>query len=208
MMKVWDLSTRLYHWVQALLFMALMASGLSGNGPHVQLGLALMTLLIWRVVWGCFGSETSRFRQFIRSPKSVFTYLKGLEEAKPGHNPAGGWMVVTLLVALAMQCISGLALAGFLDGLPYADVWLSDALFSLLEDVHLAMVNILPALVAVHVLAILFYKLRSKPLTWAMVTGKQAGASFSQNVSFVSQWRALLVLVFAASVTIAIVALS
>lgn len=75
-MKIWDLATRLYHWVQALLFIALMASGLSGNGPHVQLGLALFTLLLWRLTWGVIGSETSLFRQFLRSPKGVIKKLK------------------------------------------------------------------------------------------------------------------------------------
>ncbi|MDN3617600.1 cytochrome b/b6 domain-containing protein [Vibrio gallaecicus] len=204
-MKVWDLSTRLYHWMQAALFIALMASGLSGNGPHVQLGLALMTLLIWRFIWGWVGSETSRFQHFIRPPKSVVRYLQGKEEAKAGHNPAGGWMVVTLLSALAIQCVSGLALAGLLDNLPFADIWLTDPVFSILENIHLTMIKVLPALVGVHVLAVLFYKLRSKPLTWAMISGVQGRIKFEGTVNFVSQWRALLAFVFAASITVIIV---
>ncbi|MGF1709714.1 cytochrome b/b6 domain-containing protein [Vibrio kagoshimensis] len=204
-MKVWDLSTRLYHWMQAALFIALMASGLSGNGPHVQLGLALMTLLIWRFIWGWVGSETSRFQHFIRPPKSVVRYLQGKEEAKAGHNPAGGWMVVTLLSALTIQCVSGLALAGLLDNLPFADIWLTDLVFSILESIHLTMIKVLPALVGVHVLAVLFYKLRSKPLTWAMISGVQGRIKFEGTVNFVSQWRALLAFVFAASITVIIV---
>ena len=207
-MKVWDLSTRLYHWAQAGLFVALMASGFSGNGPHVQLGLAMMTLIVWRIVWGFVGSETSRFRQFLRSPKRVFNYLLGREPSRPGHNPAGGWMVLTLLCVLLVQCISGMALAGLLDNLPYAEVWLTDSVFSLLESAHLLLANLLPALVALHVGAIVFYKLRSKPLTWAMVTGKQTFLNQSGSVLLVSQWRALLVLVVATSVTMAIVAFS
>ena len=204
-MKVWDLSTRLYHWMQAALFIALMASGLSGNGPHVQLGLALMTLLIWRFIWGWVGSETSRFQHFIRPPKSVVRYLQGKEKAKAGHNPAGGWMVVTLLSALTIQCVSGLALAGLLDNLPFADIWLTDLVFSILESIHLTMIKVLPALVVVHVLAVLFYKLRSKPLTWAMISGVQGRIKFEGTVNFVSQWRALLAFVFAASITVIIV---
>jgi len=207
-MKIWDLSTRLYHWLQAGLFIALMASGLSGNGPHVQLGLVLTTLILWRLIWGGVGSETSRFKQFLSSPKSVVRYLFAKEEARPGHNPAGGWMVLTLISAILIQCISGMALAGLLDGLPFAGIWLTDAVFSLLESIHLAMVNILPALVAIHIFAVLIYKLRAKPLTWAMVTGRQTKISYSENPTFVSQWKALFVLVVSASVTIAIVALS
>lgn len=207
-MKIWDLSTRVYHWTQAGLFIALMASGFSGNGPHIQLGLAMTTLVVWRLIWGFVGSETSRFQQFLRSPITVFRYLVGKERAKPGHNPAGGWMVITLISALLIQCISGLAMAGMLDGLPYADIWLTDGLFSLLESAHIVLVRLLPVLVSLHVIAILFYKLRAKPLTWAMVTGKQVKHSFTSRVVFASQWRALFVLVVSASVTIAIVALS
>ncbi|WKY56920.1 cytochrome b/b6 domain-containing protein [Vibrio sp. SNU_ST1] len=207
-MKIWDLSTRLYHWTQAALFMGLMASGISGNGPHVQLGLALMTLIVWRLVWGWVGSDTSRFRQFVRSPKSVVRYLLGKEKEKPGHNPAGGWMVVILLSALTIQCISGLALAGLLDHLPYANIWLNDSVFSLLENIHLTMVKVLPTLVAVHVLAVLFYKLRLKPLTWAMVTGFQTKIELNGSVAFVSQWRALGVLAVAAMLTVMLAVLA
>ena len=207
-MKIWDLSTRLYHWTQAALFMGLMASGISGNGPHVQLGLALMTLIVWRLVWGWVGSETSRFRQFLRPPKSVVRYLLGKEKEKPGHNPAGGWMVITLLSALTIQCVSGLALAGLLDHLPYANIWLNDSVFSLLENIHLTMIKVLPTLIAVHVLAVLFYKLRSKPLTWAMVTGFQRKIELNGSVTFVSQWRALGVLALAALLIIMLTVLA
>ncbi|WP_028023265.1 cytochrome b/b6 domain-containing protein [Enterovibrio calviensis] len=207
-MKVWDLSTRLYHWAQALLFVALTLSGFSGNGPHVQLGLAITTLIIWRMIWGFVGSETSRFKQFVRSPKHVVNYLKGREKIKPGHNPAGGWMVISLVFALFLQCISGLALTGFFDALPYADLVLTDTVFYWLEVVHVQLAHLLPALVFVHVGAILVYKFRSKPLTWAMVTGRQKHLSASQAVIFVSQWRALLMLVLATSVTMGIVALA
>lgn len=156
-MKIWDLATRLYHWAQALLFIALMASGLSGNGPHVQLGLALFTLLLWRLTWGVIGSETSLFRQFLRSPKGVITYLKGKSAATVGHNPAGGWMVATLLTTLLLQCISGMALGGLFDTWPYSDVLLNDNVFAGLEWLHLTLADLLPLLIALHVGAILFY---------------------------------------------------
>ena len=117
-------------------------------------------------------------------------------------------MVVTLLLALVLQCVSGLALAGFLDHLPYANVWLNDSVFSVLENVHLAMIKVLPTLVGVHVFAVLFYKLRSKPLTWAMITGFQTQIQFNGSVAFVSQWRALFVLALAAMFTVILVALA
>ncbi|CAH1565872.1 cytochrome b/b6 domain-containing protein [Vibrio rotiferianus] len=213
-MKIWDLATRLYHWAQALLFIALMASGLSGNGPHVQLGLALFTLLLWRLTWGVIGSETSLFRQFLRSPKDVITYLKGKSAATVGHNPAGGWMVAALLTTLLLQCISGMALGGLFDTWPYSDVWLNDNVFAGLEWLHLTLADLLPLLIALHVGAILFYKLRGKPLLKAMITGKQTQMNkqaliTEQKIVYLApQSRALGVLVAATLVTMAIVALS
>lgn len=213
-MKIWDLATRLYHWAQALLSIALMASGLSGNGPHVQLGLALFTLLLWRLTWGFIGSETSLFRQFLRSPKGVITYLKGKSAATVGHNPAGGWMVATLLTTLLLQCISGMALGGLFDTWPYSDVWLNDNVFVGIEWLHLTLADLLPLLIALHVGAILFYKLRGKPLLKAMITGKQTQMNkqaliTEQKIVYLApQSRALGVLVAATLVTMAIVALS
>lgn len=207
-MKVWDLATRVYHWLQAMLFIGLMASGFSGSGPHIQLGLALFTLLIWRLIWGLVGSETSRFKQFLGSPKAVLRYLLGNEPMKPGHNPAGGWMVVVMISALLLQCISGLALAGMLDNLPFSELWLTDTVFAALESMHLGLVNVLPALIGLHVAAIVYYKLRSKPLTWAMISGVQKNSHAQVGLFFASHRRALGVLVVATSVTMAIVALS
>ena len=87
-------------------------------------------------------------------------------------------------------------------------VWLTVGLFNLLEVVHLTLVNVLPVLIALHVGAIIVYKLRAKPLTWAMVTGVQKGVSQYPTLLFVSQLRALLVLVIATSVTMTIIAFS
>lgn len=207
-MKVWDLSTRLYHWLQAILFFALIASGFISNGYHIQLGLILFTLLIWRIIWGIIGSQTSRFSQFVGSPTTVLRYLSRKEIAKPGHNPAGAWMVVTMIAMLFLQCLSGLALAGLLDNLPYAEHWLTDSLFSAFETLHLTLVNVLPLLVVIHIVAIFIYKLRHQPLIMAMITGIQKQASPPDTPYFVSQWRALTVLVASVLVTIAIVALA
>lgn len=198
-MKVWDLSTRLYHWVQAVLLVLLVITGNTGDGPHVDLGIALVVLVLWRICWGFWGSETSRFRQFVGSPLHLLKYLTGKVKAGVGHNPAGGWMVLVMLLALLAQCISGFALAGFFDNLPYADIWLSDAVFDALEQVHVVGVDLLQILVAIHLSAIFIYKLRRKPLVWAMVTGRQKEAS-NKAPYMVSQWRAFLLVVFILSV--------
>ena len=96
-MKVWDLPTRLYHWLQFALIIGLFVTGYQGVGVHVSLGLGLVTLLIWRVSWGVIGSDTSRFSYFVQSPKTVLRYFSEQNQEKPGHNPAGGWMVILML---------------------------------------------------------------------------------------------------------------
>ncbi|QUM88618.1 cytochrome b/b6 domain-containing protein [Moritella sp. 36] len=206
-MKIWDLPTRLYHWLQSVLFMALIITGYNGEGPHIQLGLGLLTLIIWRMTWGIIGSETSRFKQFVRSPKVIWQYLHGLKVESIGHNPAGGWMVISLLLCLLLQCISGLVLAGFADNLPLAELWLTDWLFDVFSFIHNLLFYILPLLIFIHVGAIIGYKLCNKPLVLAMVTGYQAKC-VALSVRFESNLKALLVLIVAVLVTIAIVALS
>ncbi len=170
-MKVWDLSTRLYHWIQVVLFIALIITGQSGEGPHVLLGLTLITLLLWRIVWGIIGSHTSRFSTFVTSPKKVIGYLKGKNNYHTGHNPAGGYMVVLLLFTLLLQTISGLAISGMLDSLPYSSVWLNDDIFDLSVIVHTFVSDLLLFLVGIHILAVLIYEWKGNRLTKAMITG-------------------------------------
>lgn len=201
-MKIWDLPTRLYHWAQALLFLGLLITGNSGEGPHIPLGL---TLLIWRIIWGWIGSQTSRFAQFIKPPRDVVRYFHGEITEKAGHNPAGGWMVILMLSTLFIQCLSGAILAGLLDNISILGELLTDSVVGSVAVVHGIVARLLPILVAIHLLAILIYKLRAKPLVWAMVTGyrkeKQGNLPY-----FESNKRALLVLLASSLVTIAIIA--
>lgn len=206
--KVWDAATRLYHWAQAVLFVALLASGNSGNGPHIELGITLLILVVWRLIWGFVGSETSRFATFTHSPAVTWRYITGKVKAQFGHNPLGAWMVITLVGSLLIQCISGLALVGLLDGLPLAEWWLTDDVFALFESLHVVLATVLPALVGLHLVAILVYKLRGKALVKAMITGFTQPTGIAAQPQFASQGYAFLVLVVAALVTMATIAFS
>ncbi|WP_192890309.1 cytochrome b/b6 domain-containing protein [Vibrio bathopelagicus] len=213
-MKIWDLPTRLYHWLQAALFIGLAVSGFSGNGPHIYLGLALFSLILWRLTWGMIGSDTSRFSQFVSSPRSAWQYLRGRVQPKPGHNPLGAWMVVGMITTLFVQCMTGLAIAGFFDTLPYSEMIITDDVFDLFATLHAITARMLIAFVVLHLLAILTYKLRSKPLVLAMITGKQnqslSTAHFGNGtqLAFSSNRKALLVLIASVLVTMAIVVMS
>lgn len=117
-------------------------------------------------------------------------------------------MVSTLLTMLIVQCLSGLALAGWFDNFSFLEGVLDDTFYSIVESVHLLVANTLVGLVALHLAAILIYKLRKKSLVLAMITGKQGyQASVKPDaLEFASNLKALVLFVAALSVTIAIVA--
>lgn len=193
MTKVWDSPTRIYHWVQACLFTALCVTGFVGEGPHATLGIALSVLLIWRLIWGFVGSQTSRFRHFIASPSSVVKYLSGKHKHDGvGHNPAGGLMVLVMLSLLLFQCFIGLSQAGYFDEYISEDSWLYD--IDLLANLHLYGAYLLIGLVGLHLMAIVVYTLRGQPLIKAMVTGRRA-VSNASGVFFRSTARAGVLLV-------------
>lgn len=171
---VWDGPTRLFHW---LLVGLIGFSWWSAENHHMdwhyKSGLAVVGLLVFRLLWGLFGTSTARFRQFLKGPRAVWLYLRGGASAAIGHNPLGGWSVVALLLSLATQVGSGLITVD-VDGLE------SGPLSHLVSfdqgrnaaSIHDASFNVLLALTAVHVLAIVYYLVvKRRNLTSAMIVG-------------------------------------
>lgn len=176
--KVWDLPTRLFHW-SLVLSVAFMWFSAEEGGDwlvwHLRCGLFILALLVFRVCWGLWGSDTARFAQFVK-PAQIGRYLSGRlnENEQPGHNPLGALMVLALLGALFFQVGTGLFAAdgntftnpGYLNSLVSEDS--GDAIRSL----HMQFFNVLLALVAVHVFTIFFYKIFKKHnLITPMITG-------------------------------------
>lgn len=109
--RVWDLPTRLFHWALVLCVIGLVATGYKGAMDwHARLGYAVLTLLLFRIVWGVVGGHWSRFATFFYSPGSVVAYLRG--NAHPdhlvGHNPLGAGSVFAMLLVLLAQVGTGL----------------------------------------------------------------------------------------------------
>src|SRR5208282_4696133 len=95
--RVWDLPVRLFHWLVVALVAAAYATWrLNWMGWHAGVGDALLALVLWRLLWGCFGSDTARFSRFLASPRATLHHLAHIRRREPdreaGHNPAGGWM--------------------------------------------------------------------------------------------------------------------
>src|ERR1041384_7437303 len=97
--QVWDLPVRLFHWAIVLLVPALWWTAENERlDLHITLGTAMLALVLFRLLWGIFGSSTARFAGFVRGPFGVMRYLSGRERGGIGHNPLGGWSVLAMLL--------------------------------------------------------------------------------------------------------------
>jgi cytochrome b len=174
--RVWDVPTRLVHWLIVLLVAASWWTGDTGRMDlHRYSGYLLLGLVSFRVYWGLFGSSTARFRQFVRGPRVVWSYLRGRWETLPGHNPLGALSAVVLLALLAAQIALGL-FAVDVDGIESGPLsnHVSFATGRACAKLHHQLFDVLLVLIVVHVLAVSFYVLVKKQnLIAAMFTGKR-----------------------------------
>ncbi|MDR0996062.1 MAG: cytochrome b/b6 domain-containing protein [Zoogloeaceae bacterium] len=172
--KVWDLPTRLFHWLLVVAMAGLFFTGLEGGGWiewHGKIGLAVIGLVVFRIVWGFCGSTYARFFQFFPTPKGILAYLKGQWHGE-GHNPLGALSVFALLTLSLLQAGTGLftddqiAFTG-----PFAKLIDSDLSVSI-TGIHKQLAWVLLAFVGLHVLSIVFYRVVQKHnLLTAMITG-------------------------------------
>lgn len=162
---VWDLPTRLFHWMLAASFFGAYVVSESERWIvlHAMLGYTAIGLIVFRLLWGIVGTRYARFTGFAWSPRAVAEYLKSLVSRRPqhyvGHNPAASWAIVALLALVAVTALSGWAVLNEVGG-----EWL--------EDVHEAAANATLALVAFHVAAVFVSSvLHRENLVLAMVSG-------------------------------------
>jgi len=172
---VWDLPVRLFHWLLAALILFSWWSVKNHHTDwHIWSGCGILTLLIFRLLWGFVGSSTARWASFVRGPRALRDYLRG-QWSGTGHTPLGGLSIVALLAAVAIQASLGL-FAQDEDGIylgPLSMLVSSDT-SDRVRDLHERWFNILLALIVLHVAAILFYRFRGRHLTKSMITGKAA----------------------------------
>ncbi len=166
---VWDWPTRIGHWLMAATFLVAYVTGDSEEWRliHVMAGGALAGLVLFRLLWGLFGTRHARFASFIRSPLAAASYLFGLARGQAphytGHNPAGGWAIVLLLALGLLAALTGWPLYQDLGG-----EWL--------EEVHEGVVNGMLLVVGVHLAGVAVGSLAHREnLPRAMVTGYKSG---------------------------------
>ena len=175
--RVWDLPTRVFHWVLALCTVGLIITGSVGGNAmvwHFRIGLTVLALLLFRLVWGLVGGRWSRFAAFIYSPRSLINYLKGKgnPEHSVGHSPPGAGSVFALLAILLAQVGSGLISDDEISSAGPLVRFVSGATTNLATNYHKNIGKwIILALVVLHIAAIVFYLIRKQNLIKPMLHG-------------------------------------
>jgi len=220
---VWDIPTRLFHWLLVSLVALLWVSGefggldISGTLPglgqfyysnmdiHALAGQGVFVLIIFRLFWGIWGSTTSRFSHFAYRPKAILNeailLLKGQTPETTGHNPLGGLMVIVLIAVLLAQSLSGLfASDDLFYEAPLAGLVSSDN-SKTITGWHHDLFGVLQALIILHIAAVFYYLIRGKNLIKAMITGRNPAVD-NQKLSIKPLWLGAVSLILAATVLV------
>lgn len=174
-MKVWDLPLRLFHWMLAIAVTgALVTVSLGGNWMlwHERFGLAVLGLLVFRLVWGFIGSTHARFVSFFPTPGRLLAHFRGRWHG-PGHTPLGALSVLAMLALFGFQAVSGLFAT---DDIAFSGPLarqVSSAVSSDMSRWHRWTEELIYLLIALHLAAILIYRLRGKRLVAAMLHGRK-----------------------------------
>ncbi len=203
---VWDVPIRLFHWIVAALVAAAYATWrLNWMDWHARIGDALLALLVFRLLWGFFGSDTARFSRFLASPRAVMRYLTHWFRREPdrqvGHNPAGGWVVALLLALLLAETLTGLYVANDIaDEGPLTEI-VPARVANTISAAHAILWDVLLAMIALHVLAIAAYAVaKGQNLLLPMITGTKALPASVAAPRMESQARAAFLLAGGAAV--------
>ncbi len=175
--RVWDLPTRVFHWSLVLCIVGLVITGnVGGNAMawHFRIGLTVLALLLFRLVWGLVGGRWSRFAAFFYSPSSIINDLlgRGKPEHSVGHTPSGSISVFALLAILLAQVASGLVSDDEISNAGPLTRFVSTATVNLATHYHSNIGKwIILVLVLLHIGAIVFYLRRKQNLIRPMLHG-------------------------------------
>jgi cytochrome b len=175
--QVWDIAVRLFHWLIVALVAAAYATWrLDWMVWHGWIGDLLLALVLFRLLWGFFGSETARFTHFLTSPRIVFQHLRYALLREPdrqvGHNPAGGWMILFLLMLLLAETLTGIYVANDIADVGPLTGIVPAAAANAIDFSHAVLWKILLASIGLHVLAIVGYAaVKGQDLVLPLITG-------------------------------------
>jgi cytochrome b len=174
--RVWDPLVRIFHWSLVAFFIIAFITEDDWLYLHSFAGYSISGLLIFRILWGVIGTRHARFSDFVTTPKTVRAYLRSMLTGRPkhyiGHNPAGGMMIIGLLVVLLLTAVSGMATLAT-EGLgPLANTFFASWSDDWLEEIHEALANLSLLLVIVHIAGVLVSSIAHREnLVKAMIDG-------------------------------------
>lgn len=190
---VWDWPTRIGHWLMAGSFAIawLTAESESWRNVHVASGYLFGAVVAFRLVWGVVGTRYARFSEFVKSPRAAWRYLASLLGPRPqhtiGHNPAGGWAIVALLVLGAISVVTGWLTFNEVGG-------------ELFEELHEGASNAALAVVGIHLIGVATGSLiHRENLIGSMFSGLKRGAA-NAAIPGSRAWAGLLLLVWTVAV--------
>jgi cytochrome b len=165
--KVWDPFVRIFHWTLVSLFVVAYFTSEEWHDTHTFAGYSVAALISLRIIWGFIGSQHARFRDFIYSPSAIIGFLKDsvFMRAKRyiGHNPAGGAMVIALLLAISSTVTSGYLMT--------TDRYWG---FDWVRNWHITSVDVTLLLIAGHLVGVVLASVEHKEnLVKSMFTGKK-----------------------------------
>ena len=179
--KVWDIFIRTFHWVLVLTFVIAYVTEDDSMTLHSYAGYIMLALLLLRILYGFVGTRYARFSDFIYAPRTAVLYVKDVFLFRPkrymGHNPAGGLMIIVMLLSLIATCITGMmALAveenqgPFVEYISFFPVWF----VSLSEDLHELLAHFSLFLVAIHLTGVIVESIvHGENLMMSMINGRK-----------------------------------
>lgn len=190
---VWDIPIRVFHWLLVANFTASWLTHELGEVEwHFYSGYSMLVLLLFRLCWGFVGSMHARFVDFLPTPTRLMTYLRHASSSSPGHSPLGALSVITLLVLLTTQVITGLFNADDEGNQGPYHALAPEGWEDAIGAWHGFIFDALLVMLALHLLAIAFYQIKGKALVNAMFSGFKPGQNGKSPP--VSLWRALWLL--------------
>jgi len=212
---IWDIPTRLFHWLLVLCITgAFVSQWFYEHIPfwvHQAGGMTALVLVAFRVFWGFLGPRYARFSEFLRGPTHVLSYLRSLRRhplpTTIGHTPSGAWMIVVLLALVGTQATLGLYSNDEMDSAGPLAGWLSHAVSNDFTRWHHRLGNVLLAAVGLHVAAVLFYKFALKhDLVRALWTGHRTDVPASAAIPTHHWGRAVVILLICGGALAALIA--
>jgi len=176
--RVWDPLVRIFHWSLVAFFAIAYVTEDDWMDLHLVAGYSVAALIGFRLVWGVIGTHYARFTQFVKSPSTVFDYLRHMATFRVphylGHNPAAGAMIVALIISIILVSLSGMSIIAAEGSGPLADTFFASFNAYWMEEIHEFLANFTLMLVGLHVAGVFVSSLlEGENLVRAMIHGRK-----------------------------------